>query len=117
MFQIINEWLYNRVIMGCNFDLTAYEKSEHVKGKILEISKMTGRYHHTMRRFVVATTKVRKSAVRVTRGLFPNVLCGELNVNVYITQAWPAEDFLGASEKQLCPEVFDVVFWKRPENH
>ena len=66
--------------MGCKCDLTPSEKdvipSELFKGKsTLEISKIIGRYHHTVERFVAAPMKLRKRANRVTRGLFPNILC------------------------------------------
>ena len=49
------------LIIGCKCDLTTSEKditSEFSKGKsTLEISKIIGRYHHTVKRFVAAPYK------------------------------------------------------------
>ncbi|CAI9731563.1 Hypothetical predicted protein [Octopus vulgaris] len=50
LFQIINEWSDNCVIMGCECYLTTSEKfvitSELLKGKsVLEISRIIERYH------------------------------------------------------------------------
>lgn len=49
VFQIVNEWLHNRAIMGQSFDLITSEESvitsELAKSKsILETSKTIGRY-------------------------------------------------------------------------
>ena len=66
--------------MSHKCDLTASEKSvitsELTKDKLtVEISKIIGKYHQTMTKFVAAPKRYVKKLIGVTQGLFSNVLC------------------------------------------
>ena len=101
--------------MNCKCDLIDSEKSvitsELEKGKsTLEISKIIGKYHQTMKNLVEVPMKVQKRADKGHSSFVSKYFLLQFKCEAVNNLGLNSEELSGVLEKQLFPELLNVIF-------